>query len=43
VAAVSYLLTEARLHKARPQPIDVGALARYDRPLSNLADYGASP
>ncbi len=39
VAAVRYLLTEAGLHKARPEPVDVGALARYDRPLPNLADY----
>jgi transposase len=39
VAAVRYLLTEASLHKAQPAPIDVGTLARYDRPLPNLADY----
>jgi hypothetical protein len=40
VAAVRYLLTEAGLHKARPEPVDVGSrLARYDRPLPNLADY----
>jgi hypothetical protein len=39
VAAVRYLLTEASLHKAHPAPIDVGALARYDRPLLDLADY----
>ena len=39
VAAVRYLLTEASLHKARPDPVDVGALARYDRPLPELADY----
>jgi transposase len=39
VAAVRYLLTEAGLHKARPAPVDVGALARYDRPLPDLADY----
>ena len=39
VAAVRYLLTEAGLHKAKPAPIDVGALARYDRPLPDLADY----
>jgi transposase len=41
VAAVRYLLTEARLHKARPDPIDVGALARYDRPMPSIADYDA--
>ena len=39
VAAVRHLLTEARLHKARPQPVDVGELARYDRPMPSLADY----
>ena len=39
VAAVRYLLTEAGLHKAKPDPIDVGALARYDRPMPSLADY----
>jgi transposase len=39
VAAVRYLLSEAALHKAKPGPIDVGALARYDRPLPDLADY----
>jgi hypothetical protein len=39
VAAVRYLLTEAGLHKAVPAPIDVGELARYDRPVPSLADY----
>jgi hypothetical protein len=39
VAAVRYLLTEASRHKARPTPIDIGMLARYDRPLPDLADY----
>ena len=39
VAAVRYLLTEAGLHKARPDPVDVGALARYDRPMPTVADY----
>jgi transposase len=39
VAAVRYLLSEAALHKAHPETIDVGALARYDRPLPDLADY----
>ena len=41
VAAVRYLLTEAGLHKATPYPIDVGALARYDRPMPSVADYDA--
>jgi len=39
VAAVRYLLTEARLHKTQPEPIDVGTLARYDRPMPSMADY----
>jgi hypothetical protein len=39
VAAVRYLLTEARLHKGRPEPIDVGELARFDRPMPSVADY----
>ena len=39
VAAVRYLLTEAGLHKAKPDPIDVGALARFDRPMPSVADY----
>jgi hypothetical protein len=33
------LLTEASLQKVRPDPVDVGELARYDRPLPDLADY----
>jgi transposase len=39
VAAVRYLLTEAALHKDRPDTIDVGELARYDRPMPTVADY----
>ena len=39
VAAVRYLLTEAGLHKARPDLVDVGALARYDRPAPSLSGY----
>ncbi len=39
VAAVRYLLSEAGLHKARPDPVDVGALARYDRPMPTVAEY----
>jgi hypothetical protein len=41
VAAVRYLLTEAVLHKACPEPIDVGALTAYDRPMPSVADYDA--
>lgn len=39
VAAVRYLLTEAGLHKAPAGLVDVGLLARYDRPLPTVADY----
>ena len=39
VAAVRYLLGEAALHKARPTPVDIGELARYDRPMPSVADY----
>jgi len=39
VAAVRYLLTESGLRKAQPLPVDVGELARYDRPLPDVADY----
>ena len=39
VAAVRYLLAEATLHKAQPLPVDIGALARYDRPMPSVADY----
>jgi hypothetical protein len=39
VAAVRYLLTEAALHKGQPPPIDVGELARFDRPMPTMADY----
>jgi hypothetical protein len=39
VAAVRYLLTEASLQRLPAAPIDVGELARYDRPLPGVADY----
>ena len=39
VAAVRYLLTEASLQRVPAAPIDVGELARYDRPLPSVADY----
>jgi transposase len=39
VSAVRYLLTAATLHKTQPVLIDVGELARYDRPMPTLADY----
>jgi transposase len=39
VAAVRYLLTEAGLHRGPACAIDVGELARYDRPMPTLAEY----
>jgi len=39
VAAVRYLLTEAGLHKGQSYAIDVGELARYDRPMPTMAEY----
>ncbi len=39
VAAVRYLLTEAVLQKTPSAPMDVGALARFDRPMPSVADY----
>jgi transposase len=41
IAAVRYLLTEAALRKARTEPVDVGELARYGRPMPPVADYDA--
>ena len=41
VAAVRCLLIEAGLHKAPPGLVDVGGLARYDRPMPTVADYDA--
>jgi hypothetical protein len=37
--AVRYLLGQAGLQKAPPVPVDVGSLARYDRPMPSVADY----
>jgi len=39
VSAVRYLLTEPALHKGQPHVIDVGELARYDRPMPTMAEY----
>ena len=36
VGVVRHLLTEARLNKIRAAPIDVGELARYDRPMPSV-------
>ena len=43
VAAVRYLLTEAVLRKGLPPAIDVGALARHDRPMPTRAEYNVLP
>ncbi|NPD69528.1 hypothetical protein HPQ61_22720 [Acetobacteraceae bacterium] len=34
-----YLLTEAALRKGQPCAVDVGELARYDRPMPTMAEY----
>ncbi len=39
VAAVRFLLTQAGLHEGQPYTIDVGELARYDRPMPTTAEY----
>jgi hypothetical protein len=39
VAAVRYLLTETGLRKREAAAIDVGELARYDRPLPTMTEY----
>ena len=38
-AAILYLLTADGLERVRPEAIDIGTLARYERPLPVLADY----
>lgn len=39
VGAVRYLLTARALQKSAPAPVEVGALARFDRPMPTLAEY----
>ena len=39
LAAVRYLMTEAGLHKDPAHSVDVGELARYDRPMPTMAEY----
>lgn len=39
VAAVRYLLTATGFNKELPEPVDVGLLAAYDRPMPSVADY----
>jgi transposase len=38
-AAIRYLVTADELERVRPEAIDIGILARYERPLPVLADY----
>ncbi len=39
VSTVRYLMTADQLDRARPEPIDVGALSCYERPLPVMTDY----
>jgi len=39
VSTVRYLLLAEQLDRARPEPIDVGALSCYERPLPVMTDY----
>lgn len=38
-AAIRYLLSAASLERARPDPLDVGALAHFTRPAPQVRDY----
>jgi hypothetical protein len=39
VATVRYLMTAEQLDRTRPEPLDVGALSCYERPLPVMTDY----
>ena len=39
LGAVRYLLTAGELRRSPPAVIEVGSLARYDRPLPTMAGY----
>lgn len=39
VSTVRYLMTAEHLDRACPEPIDVGSLSRYERPLPVMTDY----
>jgi len=39
VGAVRYLLTAGALQRPRSELVEVGALARYDRPVPTLTEY----
>ena len=39
VSTVQYLMTAKQLDRGRPEPIDVGPLSCYERPLPVLTDY----
>jgi hypothetical protein len=38
-AAVRHLVTAQQLAHAHPAPVDVGQLARFERPLPTVGDY----
>ena len=38
-AAVRHLVTAQTLEHARPEAVDVGALAQFERPLPTLGEY----
>jgi hypothetical protein len=38
-STVQYLIAAAQLDRGRPEPIDVGPLSCYDRPLPVMTDY----
>jgi hypothetical protein len=39
VSTVQYLMTAGQLDRVRPEPIDVGPLSCYERPLPVMTDY----
>ncbi len=39
IGAVLYLLGVEKLKRKKPEPVDVGGLARYERPMPELIDY----
>ena len=39
VSTVQYLMTAGQLDRVRAEPIDVGPLSCYERPLPVLTDY----
>ncbi len=39
IGAVLYLLGAEKLKRQKPEPVDVGGLARYERPMPEFTDY----